>query len=265
MNTNDITRLVESIPVNSPDIWTPVQQSGLDWLEDTGKNPTIEGDVRFVIPDIFAAKFPEWFQNRRKTKTLLRTLSSPTGFGACLEWTGSTEGEGYAPKKIRYEMFEIAFGPVPLGRDFQLDHLCNNRRCINPLHIMLAYRSENVERAGKRARTHCKREHLFDPATDRIDKHGTRRCGVCYAEDLEAKRNKTFEPKGQKKGNAVECCNGHARSVHGRKNKRGDWECKKCHAEYMNDVAKQYRRNEKELLDTDLFADLFAGLDLVSA
>jgi hypothetical protein len=79
----------------------------------------------------------------------------------CWIWRGKLLDNGYAqfntivsgaPKKFlvhRYA-FEAYYGELPRWEkngDLELDHLCRNRSCVNPLHLQLVSRKENLERS----------------------------------------------------------------------------------------------------------------------
>lgn len=80
----------------------------------------------------------------------------------CWNWTGALDNKGYGkyrrPAKwygrramecAHRVMYEIYFGEVP--ESLQLDHLCRNRRCINPYHLEPVKAAENSRR-GKNAK-----------------------------------------------------------------------------------------------------------------
>ncbi len=66
----------------------------------------------------------------------------------CWDWLLSKEG-GYGRfrhKVAHVFVWERANGPKPKGLD--LDHLCRNRGCVNPGHLELVTRRENVRRGA---------------------------------------------------------------------------------------------------------------------
>lgn len=111
----------------------------------------------------------------------------------CWEWVGTINhhnGYGYvrAPAGIRpinqrahRVVYEMEKGPIPSG--LQIDHLCRNRRCVNPAHMEPVTSRANTLRGdgptSKNARkTHCKRGHILDGAN--INRYrGWRLCRIC--------------------------------------------------------------------------------------
>lgn len=104
----------------------------------------------------------------------------PSGYGRIQVGGRSTNGGRLlGAHRIAYKLVK---GPIPEG--LQIDHLCRNRRCINPDHLEAVTMRENTLRgfgvAACHARqTHCKRGHPFDEANTDRGEAGRRRCRIC--------------------------------------------------------------------------------------
>lgn len=77
--------------------------------------------------------------------------------------------------------YEATLGPIPFG--LTLDHLCRNRRCVNPSHLEPVTNYENWRRGNSPAainarRTHCHRGHKLPP----VGSARYRTCQACLAE-----------------------------------------------------------------------------------
>lgn len=107
----------------------------------------------------------------------------------CWEWKGKrTVGYGHIWYPADHSMrlahrlsFEMAYGPIPA--DLTIDHLCQNRACVNPLHMEVVSRGENTLRGNSPAainsrKKQCQRGHWFTPENTGVDRGG-RYCRVC--------------------------------------------------------------------------------------
>ena len=80
-------------------------------------------------------------------------------------------------------MWEVARGPIPKG--LTVDHLCRNRRCVNPAHLELVTMRENLLRGEGACARHarqsfCKYGHPLVGGNLRPVKDGSRRCLECH-------------------------------------------------------------------------------------
>lgn len=74
----------------------------------------------------------------------------------CWLWTGSDDGKGYGKFRIAGKSYrahrvsyEWTFGKIPDGRE--VDHVCRVRNCVNPSHLRLVTRAENLQNIGASA------------------------------------------------------------------------------------------------------------------
>lgn len=106
----------------------------------------------------------------------------------CHQWTGRLDsgygrfwcnGKTLLAHRVAWE---LDHGPVPAG--LQLDHLCRNRGCVNPVHLEPVSLKTNVLRgAGITAtnlkKTHCVRGHPLAGSSLYVTKSGHRTCRTC--------------------------------------------------------------------------------------
>lgn len=105
-----------------------------------------------------------------RTTSFWARVSKPDGEGGCWEWAGVLTPKGYPRmhdkrgiSAHRYS-YVLHTGHDPLGLD--IDHLCRNRRCVNPQHLEAVTARVNILRgtcpaAVNARRTHCKRGHEY--------------------------------------------------------------------------------------------------------
>jgi hypothetical protein len=113
-----------------------------------------------------------------------------TAAGTCVEWRGAVTSAGYGSvadgkgssllaHRVAYEQ---VFGPIPAG--MTLDHLCRNRRCVNPDHLEPVTNRENILRgtspsAVHARKTHCPKGHSYSAENTYTKPRGSRECRTC--------------------------------------------------------------------------------------
>ena len=107
----------------------------------------------------------------------------------CWEWAGPINNYGYGRFHVNGKRMQahraayiLKFGSIPVG--LVNDHLCRNRKCVNPSHLEPVTNVVNVMRgqspyAQKKRQTHCIRGHLLAGANLKVRKNGTRFCRAC--------------------------------------------------------------------------------------
>lgn len=113
----------------------------------------------------------------------------------CWEWKAGLNRYGYGqfnhkgrPHGAHRISWMLTQGEIPKG--LVIDHLCRNRKCVNPSHMELVTLGENVRRGivhqvlseKYASMTHCKHGHERNEENIRIDKHGHRICKPCMRE-----------------------------------------------------------------------------------
>jgi hypothetical protein len=129
---------------------------------------------------------------RRPVRDVIAT-SHEVAESGCWLWTAATNADGYGllwRGNRSYLMahrasYELHVGPIPEG--LTIDHLCRNRRCINPAHLEPVTNRTNVLRgagitAQNAAKTHCIHGHPYDEQNTYLRRDGARACRICKRE-----------------------------------------------------------------------------------
>lgn len=111
----------------------------------------------------------------------------------CWFWTGSVNHNGYGnytykTKRYMAHRFSYIMFKGDIAEKLQIDHLCRNRRCVNPDHLELVTAGENLLRSPwtlnsiQAAKTHCINGHIFDVKNTYTSPKRKRGCRACAAE-----------------------------------------------------------------------------------
>lgn len=91
---------------------------------------------------------------------LTRLLNKIEKTDYCWLWTGASNTKGYGRFKIKGKlysphrlMYEIYRGPIPTI--YEVCHKCDNPKCVNPDHLFLGTRSDNMKDAYQKGRLFC--------------------------------------------------------------------------------------------------------------
>lgn len=105
----------------------------------------------------------------------------------CWNWTANKNQKGYGRVAIDGRLhsahrvsFEIFNGPLIDG--LEVDHVCENRGCINPAHLQQITHASNVRKGNRwniERPTHCPRGHPFTAPNLGHDHRGWRYCKAC--------------------------------------------------------------------------------------
>ncbi len=109
--------------------------------------------------------------------------------GDCWEWNGPVAANGYGKATIRkktmlaHRVFFTHFvGEIPDGH--QIDHLCRNRKCVNPAHLEAVLPEVNIARgispsAQNAGKLYCIHGHSLQGENLYVTPDGRRQCKTC--------------------------------------------------------------------------------------
>jgi HNH endonuclease len=113
-------------------------------------------------------------------------LPRPPFTGPCELWTGRLDRDGYGVKghqRVHRLAYEAIHGRIP--KQFQIDHLCMERACINVAHLeavtsrVNTLRSPNTQASINTLKTHCLHGHEFTDENTAYSSRGHRKCRTC--------------------------------------------------------------------------------------
>ena len=118
-----------------------------------------------------------------------------SGYGAC--HTMAPSGKRLFTSAHRH-VYQRLVGPV--APEMTIDHLCRNRPCVNPEHMEVVTRAENLRRgfgasAINARKTHCIRGHEFTPENTKPREGDKRHCRTCANDNARRRYASTEQRK----------------------------------------------------------------------
>ena len=155
----------------------------------------------------------------------------------CWIWRRAKTPAGYGEARLNGRtvyvhrvLFESAYGPVP--EHLELDHVCRNRACCNPIHLEPVTHRENVLRGespmAQLARaTFCAAGHEFTP-DNTISIRGGRRCRTCKRLRDRQYWRERFGLRGNAQSRKIRCPRGHLYDEQNTYRHDGRRRCRTC-------------------------------------
>ena len=102
----------------------------------------------------------------------------------CWPWLGGCNSLGYGQfwDRVRVVLahrfsYEYSNGTIPT--ELEIDHLCRNRKCVNPNHLEPVTHKENMKRGLQGTVTQCPHGHSYDETNTYVTPNGNRKCRTC--------------------------------------------------------------------------------------
>lgn len=184
--------------------------------------------------------------------------------GPCWLWCGALDKRtGYGERtQIGKERdfphhwaYRAMVGPIPTEPvRLEIDHECHStdpecdlgvadhhRRCVNPDHLRLVTRAENMAGSHQAQKSHCVNGHPFEGDNLFVDAKGRRKCRTCNRET-----QRGFHAKRKAAGVLpppdARCKYGHPYSV----DSSGRWYCVECARKRSREWKREQRRKRLE-------------------
>jgi hypothetical protein len=136
-------------------------------------------------------KYGDTGVNKKGSPDYLRFWTKVKIVAECWEWQGFVDPNGYGqfyPTHTKNELahiyaYKFVYDIVPEG--LVIDHLCRNRKCVNPFHLEAVTQRVNTLRgigpsALNAVKTHCPQGHPYDEANTWVNpKKNERICREC--------------------------------------------------------------------------------------
>ena len=137
----------------------------------------------------------------------------------CWNWNGSLTAGGYGKFYNSGKLylahrvsFKIKNGFI--SNELQIDHICKNRKCVNPDHLrqvtakINTTENSNSVSAINKAKTHCINGHEFTKENTRLRKNG-KECIICERKRCNKSAKKYREIRRLNRPKPVSCKKGH--------------------------------------------------------
>lgn len=138
-------------------------------------------EISTIVEDL-ASEIQTYCQRR-----VARIVVGPSG---CWEWLGARMPNGYGYifmgvlGRQYVHRFSVKWSGREIPKGMQVDHLCRNRGCANPLHLDVVTPKVNSHRGGspwamKARKQVCPQGHRYTPENTITKKNGCRTCKTC--------------------------------------------------------------------------------------